>query len=351
MKKYLDILSEKHASDLHIKVGNVPYLRIDGKLVPMEGEEPLTKEEVISLAEKVMNSRQQQEFERFKGTDFAIQGEATDRFRVNIFIEKGNVSIAARRVSLEHPSIEELNLPPVLKELADLPRGLVLVTGTAGSGKTTAISAMLHHINTTRAENIITVEDPIEILHTDIKSLIRQRELGTDTTTYAYALRHIVRQDPDVIFIGEIRDRDTIDSAMKSTELGNLVFSTIHTIDAVETVNRIIDLYPPHQQKQIRIMLSSALAGIISLRLLPMIGGGLIPAVEVLINNSTVKQYILKPEETYLIRKAMEEGEYYGMQTFDKSLIKLLKEKKISKDDALGATANTHDFKLKLMQA
>lgn len=350
MKELLKVLSAEKASDLHIKVGNIPYVRVDGKLKPIKGTKPLTPAQIKALAEKIMTPALSKEFERFKEVDFAIQGEETERFRVNIFQEKGNTSIVIRRVSLEHPSVEELNLPLVLKELADLPRGLVLVTGTAGSGKTTAISAMIHHINSTREANIITIEDPVEILHTDIKSLISQRELGIDTTTYAYALRHIVRQDPDVIFIGEIRDRETIDSAMKASELGNLVFSTLHTIDATETINRIIDLYPPHQQKHVRILLASTLAGVVSLRLLPMLGGGSIPAVEVLVVTNTVKQYILNPEETHLIRKVMDEGEYYGMQTFDKSLLDLLKGKKIDKDQALSATANKHDFELKLAQ-
>lgn len=351
MLELLKILSDKKASDLHIKAGNVPHLRIDGRLVPIEGKNPLTKEETLALAKSIMNESQVKEFVKRKGVDFALPGENTERFRVNVYQEKGNISIAIRRISLEHPTLKELNLPEVLKTLADRPRGLVLVTGTAGSGKTTALSSMIHHINTTRAENIITIEDPIEVLHPDIKSLISQRELGIDATTYAEALRHVVRQDPDVIFIGEIRDIETIDSAMKSAEVGNLVFSTLHTIDATETINRIIDLYPPHQQTQVRIMLASTLAGIVSLRLLPKIGGGVIPAVEVLVVTETVRQYILKPQETYLIKKAIEEGEYYGMQTFDKCLINLLSENLIEKEVALNATGNAHDFQLRLAQS
>jgi twitching motility protein PilT len=349
MEELLRILSEKKGSDLHVKVGNVPHVRIDGCLTPI-GSNILTKQETTAMARSIMNESQIKEFEKYRGVDFAIPGKNTERFRVNIYQEKGNIGIVIRRVSLEHPTIEELNLPPIVKQLADLKRGLVLVTGTAGSGKTTTLAAMIHHINSTRAENIITVEDPIEILHPDIKSLISQRELGIDTTTYESALKQVVRQDPDVIFIGEIRDRETIDSAMKSAELGNLVFSTIHTIDATETVHRVIDLYPPHQQNLVRIMLASSLAGIISLRLLPKKGGGIVPAVEVLVVTETVKQCILKPEETYLIKKAMEEGDYYGMQTFEKCLINLIGKDLIDKEKAKEAVSNIHDFELMLSQ-
>ena len=348
MIELLKVLSKEKASDLHIKAGNKPFLRIDGELVPIEGAKTITKEDIKKLGIELMNDKQINEFERSKEVDFAVQGKKTERFRVNIFKEKGNTSIVIRRIGLEDLSFDELNLPEVLKKLSDLPRGLILVTGTAGSGKTTTIAAMLDYINETRRSNIITIEDPIEILHTDKQSIISQRELGIDTNTYAQALRHVVRQDPDVIFIGEIRDRETIDSALKSSELGNLVFSTLHTIDATETINRVIDMYPAHQQKQIRIILASALAAVVSLRLLPKVDGGLIPAVEILVMNNTVKKYLLNPDETYLMRKAMEDGEYYGMTTFDKSLIELLKKNKISKDNALSATPDKHDFEIKI---
>jgi twitching motility protein PilT len=270
------------------------------------------------------------------------------RFRVNVFRQRGSVGMALRRVNTERSTIEALGLPQVVLSLADEPRGLVLVTGTAGSGKTTTLAAMVDHINRTREGHIITVEDPIEVLHKDIKCIVNQREIGIDTDGYADALRHVVRQDPDVILIGEMRDHETVSAALTAAEIGNLVFSTLHTVDATETINRIIDFFPPHQQKQVRIMLASTLRGIISMRLLPAINGGLVPAVEVLVATGTIKEYILDEDKTYLIRDAISEGEYYGMQTFDQSLITHYQAGRITLDDALMMAANAHDFKIKL---
>jgi twitching motility protein PilT len=276
--------------------------------------------------------------------------EGVGRFRVNIYRQTGVVSISARRVSTERPGFAELGLPDVIEQLANEPRGLVLVTGTAGSGKTTTIAAIIDYINRTRSGHIITVEDPIEVLHQDATCVIDQREIGIDTESYEDALRHVVRQDPDIIFIGEMRDQTTVSAALTAAEIGNLVLSTLHTIDATETVNRIIDFFPPYQQLQTRLMLASTLRGIVSLRLLPAIGGGLVPAVEVLVMTGTVREYLLDPEQTSKIRDAMAEGEYYGMQTFDQSLVRLYEEGRISVEDAIATSANSHDFRIKLRQ-
>ena len=234
--------------------------------------------------------------------------------------------------------------------LADEPRGLVLVTGTAGSGKTTTLASMIDHINSTREGHIVTIEDPIEVMHEDKRCIVNQREIGIDTESYAEALRHVVRQDPDVILIGEMRDYDTVSAALTAAEIGNLVFSTLHTIDATETINRIIDFFPPHQQQQVRLMIGATLKGIVSLRLIPSIQGGLVPAVEVLVMTGTVREYIIDPDKTYLIRDAMEEGMYYGMQTFDQSLLRLYQDGKITLDDAISMAHNAHDFKIKVRQ-
>ncbi len=341
-------LEKNNASDLHLKANNKPFVRIDGTIQKLESYPVLSKSDLEKLAAEAMNDEQKKVFAAEKEVDFAISYNS-DRFRLNVFKEKTYTALVARRLSLSKDiSFEDLNLPTVLEKLANAPRGLVLVTGIAGSGKTTAISAMIQWINNRKPANIITIEDPIEFVFEDNKSIIRQRELGQDTQTYAEALKHIVRQDPDVIFIGEIRDYETMDSAMKAAELGNLVFSTLHTINAVETVNRIIDLYPPHQQEQARIMLSGALLGIISLRLLPRKGGGRVPAVEILRNTSTVRQYILKPSETSNIRKAMVEGSYYGMQTFNQNLVQLVKDGLIDVDTANKATDSQQDLQLAL---
>lgn len=337
------------ASDLHLKVGNAPFFRIYGKLEPA-GESPMTSEQMEAAVEFLLDVEQRSQLSSRKEVDTAVELPNLGRFRVNIFKEKGDFAVSIRRVYSQVPSIEELNLPEVVKKLADEPRGLVLVTGTAGSGKTTTIAAMIEYINQTRRANIITIEDPIEVIFKDKMSLIHQRELGIDTDSYADALRHVVRQDPDVIFIGEMRDTETVAAAISAAETGHLVFSTLHTIDATETVNRIIDFFPPHQQRQARISFATTLRGIISQRLLPKIGVGLVPAVEVLVNTATTKDYILKPDETYKIKEAIEEGAYYGMQTFEQSLARLYQEGKVTMEDAAQMAANPQDFMIRLKQ-
>jgi twitching motility protein PilT len=298
----------------------------------------------------MMDDRQEQSFENHRELDFAYSVPGVGRFRVNVFHQRGSVGMTLRRVTTERTGIEQLGLPPVVRRLAEEPRGLVLVTGTAGSGKTTTLAAMIDHINHTREGHIVTIEDPIEVLHQDVKCIINQREVGIDTESYADALRHVVRQDPDVVLIGEMRDHETVSAALTAAEIGNLVLSTLHTIDATETINRIIDFFPPYQQKQIRLMLASTLKGIISMRLIPAINGGLVPAVEVMVMTGTIREYVMDSEKTYMIRDAMEEGEYYGMQTFDQSLLRLYSQGRITLEDAVAMAQNAHDFRIKVRQ-
>jgi len=346
----LKLVRDRDASDLHIKAGSPPAIRLHARLVVLRELPSLTPEQTRLLAVGMMDEHQRAVFANSNEADFAYSLEGVGRFRVNVFHQRGFVGIALRRVSMERASLEELGLPPVLRMLADEPRGLILVTGTAGSGKTTTLAAMIDHINDTRDGHIVTVEDPIEVLHEDKRCIVNQREIGIDTDSYADALRHVVRQDPDVILIGEMRDYDTVSAALTAAEIGNLVLSTLHTIDATETIGRIIDFFPTHQQGQVRYMLGSTLRGIISLRLIPSVQGGLVPAVEVLVMTGTVREYIQDPEKTYLIRDAMEEGGYYGMQTFDQSLLRLYQDRKITLDDAIAMAHNAHDFKIKIRQ-
>jgi len=341
-------MSEQGSSDLHIKVGSPPAVRLNGRLVVMHEMQPLDSNATRVLALGMMDERQRASFENHREVDFAYSLPGVGRFRVNVFHQRGSVGMTLRRVATERAGIEELGLPPVVRRLADEPRGLVLVTGTAGSGKTTTLAAMIDHINDSREGHIVTIEDPIEVLHSDKKCIINQREIGIDTDSYADALRHVVRQDPDIILIGEMRDHETVSAALTAAEIGNLVFSTLHTIDATETISRIIDFFPPYQQKQIRLMLASTLKGIVSLRLIPTINGGLVPAVEIMVMTGTIREYINDPDKTHLIRDAMEEGEYYGMQTFDQSLLRLYQDRLITLDDAIAMAANAHDFKIKV---
>ncbi len=343
-------MAERGSSDLHIKVGSPPAVRLNGRLHVLSELPALGPDQTRALAMGMMDDRQRLTFENHREVDFAYSVAGTGRFRVNVFHQRGSVGITMRRVASELASIEELGLPSVIRQLADEPRGLVLVTGTAGSGKTTTLAAMIDHINSSRSGHIVTIEDPIEVLHHDKNCIVNQREIGIDTDSYADALRHVVRQDPDIILIGEMRDHETVSAALTAAEIGNLVLSTLHTIDATETVNRIIDFFPPYQQKQVRLMMAATLKGIVSLRLIPSIQGGLVPAVEIMVTTGTIREYITDPEQTFKIRDAMNEGEYYGMQTFDQSLLRLYQERQITLDDAMAMAANAHDFKIKVRQ-
>ena len=348
VKQLLKLMVDTGASDLHIKVGGPPSIRVSGVLEISELP-PLTAEDLSEVADELIPDRLKAQFEAKNEVDFAFGVMDVGRFRVNAFHERGNIGLAFRRVSVQELDVDSLGLPPVVKTLADEPRGLVLVTGTAGSGKTTTLAAMISHINHCRKGHIITIEDPIEVLHTDDQCVVHQREIGIDTSSYADALKHVVRQDPDIVLIGEMRDTETVQAALSAAQVGNLVLSTLHTVDAGETVNRIIDFFPPHQQRQIQIMLASTLKGIVSMRLLPKVGGGLVPAIEVLVVTATVRE-LINENNIWKIKEVIEQGEYYGMQSFDQSLIYLYQSGQIGLEDALAMSANAHDFKLKIRQ-
>jgi len=344
----LRLTVERGASDLHLKVGNAPFLRIDGSLEP-QNYEPLTPGDTEAFAETVMGEHKKREFEATSEADLGYTLTGVGRFRINVFRQRGLVGLAVRRVRSEIPTFEELLLPPVMRQLADSPRGLVLVTGPTGTGKTTTIASMIGHINRTRRAHIVTIEDPIEVMHDDELSIIQQREVGLDTDSYANALRHVVRQDPDVIFVGEIRDADSALSAIQAAETGHLVISTLHTIDCVETINRVLDLFPPEQQKEVRTSFAGALRGIVSQRLAPKADGkGRVPAVEVLINTGRVFDRIVDSNQTEQILDVIADGEYYGMQTFDRALVNLVKDGIVNVDDARRTATSPHDFDLQL---
>jgi twitching motility protein PilT len=339
---------EREGSDLHLKVPSPPLMRIQGKLVPIEGEEPLAPGDTERvLREMLTASDRLSEFAKEGEIDFSYTVTGLARFRVNAFRQRGSISIACRVVPFGIRGIDELGLPEVVSRLADEPRGILLVTGTTGSGKSTTLAAVIDQINRKHHRNIVTIEDPIEFLHRDRNSIIHQREIGFDTVDFARALRRVLRQDPDVILIGEMRDEETVRTALSAAETGHLVLSTLHTIDAVETVNRIVDFFPPHQHQHTRAMLAGTLRGVISQRLVPTIDGeGRVPACEVLTMTGRVRDMITEPKETGKLSEVIGEGAYYGMQTFDQSLFNLYREGAISLDRALDAASHPHDFKL-----
>ena len=339
---------ERGASDLHLKVGNVPFVRIDGELLPGEFD-VLTSNDTEIAASLLMSEHKKHEFAETSEADLGYTLPGVGRFRVNVFRQRGVVGLAIRRVRSEVPTFEELRLPRVMASLADAPRGLVLVTGPTGTGKTTTIASMIGHINRHRRAHIVTIEDPIEVMHDDMLSIIQQREIGIDTDSYANALRHVIRQDPDVIFVGEIRDGDSAMSAIQAAETGHLVISTLHTIDCMETINRILDLFPPQQQREVRSSFAGSLRGIVSQRLVSKADGkGRVPAIEVLINTGRVFDRIVDPATTDQIIDVIADGEFYGMQTFDQSLVQLTKEGLVSEDEARRAATNPHDFDLQM---
>jgi twitching motility protein PilT len=339
---------DKGASDLHLKAGNVPHVRIDGRLEPGPFDQ-LSADETEAIAFELMPPRKAEAFKDTSEADFSYHLEGVGRFRVNVFRQREKVGIALRRIRADIPTIAELGLPPVVQTLADTTRGLILVTGPTGVGKTTTIGAIIGHINRTRREHIVTMEDPIEMVHEDDQSLVDQREIGIDTISYAEALRHAMRQDPDVIFVGEIRDPESMTAAIQAAETGHVVISTLHTIDATETVNRAIDLFPPEQQREARVSLGGSLRGIISQRLVIKSDGvGRVPACEILINTGRVYERIITPEETFSITDVIQEGQFYGMQTFDQALVGLVKDGVITEEEGRNASTNPHDFTLAL---
>jgi twitching motility protein PilT len=346
----LGIVMERKASDLHLKVGNYPHLRIDGDLVPLTEFARINPEDMLNMAFSMMNNRQKQKLKETTELDMSYGVAGIGRFRVNIFQQRGNVGIVMRAIPTKIRSLDELNLPPVVDHICDESRGLVLVTGITGSGKSTTLASMVDRINSSRAEHIITIEDPIEFLHRDKKGFVNQREVEVDTASFAAALRGSLRQDPDVILVGEMRDLETIVTALHAAETGHMVFSTLHTLDAVETINRIIAVFPPLEQKQIRLQLSATLRAIVSQRLVKRCDGpGRVPAVEVMLTTAFIRECITVPEKTAQIRDLIAQGgSQYGMQTFDQSLFQLLKTGLISLETALENASNPDDFKLKV---
>ncbi len=346
----LKVAAERKASDVHIKVGAHPVVRIDGKLGLLTEFKRLMQEDTIAMAFSMMSSRQKERFKANLETDIAYSVPGLGRFRVNIFQQRGSVGLVLRLIPSRILNFRELMLPPVLAKICEEQRGLVLVTGTTGSGKSTTLAAMIDYINSRRVEHVMTIEDPIEFLHRDKKSIVNQREIEVDTKNFPLALRSALRQDPDVILVGEMRDYETIETALLAAETGHLVLSTLHTLDATETVNRIISVFPPHQQKQIRIQLAAVLKAIISMRLLPRADGlGRIPAIEVLISTGYIRECVEIKERTKLIRDAIVQGtSQYGMQTFDQSLYLLYKNGLITLEEALRRATNPDEFKLKI---
>jgi twitching motility protein PilT len=350
LNEILKTAVKARASDIHLKVGLPPIFRRDSQLVPYKDVGRMTPEVLAQLAAEIMTAQQRDVFERNREIDMGYGVPGLGRFRLNVFQQRGTVGMVFRVIPSDVKSIRELFLPQSLEKMAEEERGLVLVTGTTGSGKSTSLAAMIDHINTRRTSHIITIEDPIEFLHRDKKSVVNQREVGFDTLSFAGALKSALRQDPDVVLVGEMRDFETIETALVAAETGHLVLSTLHTVDAAETINRIISVFPPYQQKQVRLQLASILKGIVSMRLVPRADGkGRVPAVEVLVATSRIRECIENPEKTKEIREAIAEGfTTYGMQTFDQSLMGLMNQKLVSYKEALRQSSNPDDFALKM---
>ena len=348
-KNAITQMVQRTGSDLLLKVGRPATIRVNGELVGLE-QAPLKPEELKSLAEQIMTPRQVKEFAEHKEADFAIGVPGVGRFRTNVYQQRGTVAFAFRAIPYEVKTIRDLSLPAVMEEISTRPRGLVLVTGVTGSGKSTALAAMINHINTTQRVNIITIEDPIEFLHRDNLANISQREVGNDTLSFNSALRHVLRQDPDVILIGEIRDMETLDTALKAADTGHLVFSTLHTTDATQSISRVISFFPPHQHDEIRHLLSTALQAVISLRLVPRKDGkGRVPAAEVLINTAAVQDNIRDLSKALNIPDLIAEGSVqYGMQSFDQSLFQWYRQGVISYESAIFYATNPSEFALKV---
>jgi len=346
----LKIAVQSGASDLHLKVGSVPMMRVGGALVPVRDVPPLGNDDVAGAAAAIMSSAQRQKFDDLREMDLAYSVPGLGRFRCNAFLQLGAIGLVFRVIPVQIQTVDELGLPPVLKTIAEEERGLVLVTGTTGCGKSTTLAALIDHINRTRAAHVLTVEDPVEFLHQDQKSIVNQREVSVDTSSFAHALRSALRQDPDVILVGEMRDFETIETGLLAAETGHLVFSTLHTLDATETINRIIVVFPPHQQKQIRLQLASVLKAVVSQRLLPRLDErGRVPAVEVMITTPFIRDCIVDRDKTHLIAEAIAAGtSQYGMQTFDQSIFGLFEQGLVSYDEALRWASKVDEFKLKV---
>ena len=346
----LKIAMERKASDLHLKVGSHPVIRINGRLSPLTELNRMSQEDTIAMAFSIMSGRQKQKFKDHFEIDLAYSVPGLGRFRVNIFQQRGTVGLVLRIIPAKILTLDDLLLPPIMKTISDERRGMILVTGTTGSGKSTTLAAVIDYINTQRTEHIMTIEDPIEFLHRDKKSLVNQREVEVDTKSFSTALRSALRQDPDVILVGEMRDYETIETALTAAETGHLVLSTLHTLDATETVTRIISVFPPHQQKQIRLQLASVLKAVISMRLLPRAdGNGRVPAIEILRATNYIRDCVENKDKTKMIHDAISSGtSQYGMQTFDQSIYTLYKKDLITMEEALRRATNPDEFKLRL---
>jgi len=341
----IDLLVREEGSDLHLKVGSPPVTRIRGLLSPVEGYGVLDRPDAEAFLKEIIPENLVEDFEQVGEADFSYDTEL-GRFRVNAFRQRGAVSIAMRYVPFEIPKFEDLGLPEVIRTLAFEERGIILITGTTGSGKSTTLASMINMVNQSMAKHVITIEDPIEFTHTDDKSIINQREVGTDTASFARALRRVLRQDPDIILIGEIRDAESAQIALSAAETGHLVLSTLHTVDATETINRLIDLFPLSEQNQVRTMLAGTLKGIVGQRLIRTKDGDRTPACEVMVTTGRIRDFIMEPIQTSQIEQAILEGEYYGMQTFDQALLKLVQENRVDYEEAVKVASRPQDFKL-----
>ncbi len=349
IEQLLKAMVDYGASDLHIRIGVPPTFRIHGELIKLY-DISINYQVMDSFLGDIMTQAQKDTFENTKECDFALSARELGRFRVNVFRQRGTPAIVFRHINSQIPKFDTLGLPEIVLKLALKERGLILVTGTTGSGKSTCLAAMIDHINEVESTHVLTVEDPVEFLHKDKKSIISQREIGTDSFSYANALRAALRQDPDVMLIGEIRDLETMQIALTAADTGHMVFATIHTTNATETIHRILSMYPPHQHEEIRLLLASCLEGIISLRLLPRSDAtGRVPAAEVLVNTAAIKEYIMDKGKTEFIETAIAEGHMqYKSQTFDQALLVLFNNGKISRETAVAAATNPEDFELKL---
>jgi twitching motility protein PilT len=351
IKQTLRELIEKQGSDLHLKVDSVPLFRVNGELLGAEGAQRLTAEDTESALKQLLDDDHKlDEFAREHEVDFSFEIAGVARYRINAFQQRGTISLACRAIPHKISTIEELALPDVVTELAEEERGIVLLTGTTGSGKSTTLAAMIDHMNHTTSRHIVTIEDPIEFVHSDKRSAINQREVGMDTASFKRALRRVLRQDPDVILIGEMRDEETVQAALSAAETGHLVLSTIHTVDATESINRMLDFFPPHQHAQARSMIAGTIKGVISQRLVPGAEGGRVAVCEILRMTGRVRDMIIDPAQTGKLVEVIASGGYYGMQTFDQALFGHVKAGRVTFEDAMNVASSPHDFKL-LMQA
>jgi len=345
LEDLVGLLVREGGSDLHLKVGSPPVVRVEGLLTPVEDYGVLELSDTEAMLRGIIPENLIDDFERDGEADFSYEAEP-GRFRVNAFRQRGAVSILMRYIPFDIPKFEELGLPEAIRQLAFEERGIVLITGTTGSGKSTTLASMIDLINHSTPKHVVTIEDPIEFLHRDDKSIINQREVGADTASFARALRRVLRQDPDVILVGEIRDAESAQMALSAAETGHLVLSTLHTVDATETVNRIIDLFPPHERNQVRVMLAGTLKGIVGQRLIRTKDEGRAAACEVMVTTGRIQDFIMDPAQTGHIEQAISEGEYYGMQTFDQALLKLVEEDRVDYEEAVRMASRPQDFRL-----